>query len=380
MASTPWMIVAGDFYQHGGMDRANYQLAKYVASQYPLTLVSHRVADDLVHDPHVSYVRVPRPFGKHLLGQPLLARTGWKTAKRLAKQSARIIVNGGNCAWPDVNWVHIVHAAHAAPVTGRNLNSIKIRLNHKNNIRQERNAMQKAKLVVCNSQRTANDVIQHYQVSPDRVRIVYLGINPDQFPVVTQEDRTQYRKQLGLSSRPWIGFVGQLGNYVKGFDLLYDAWLMLCRRPDWDANLLVIGSGASLPAWQKRAETDGIADRIQFLGFRTDVQNLLACCDAMIQPSRYDSYGLAMQEGICRGLPVIVSKQAGISERYPTDLADLIIPDVLQISDIAERLQLWRKNMDRYHQLIQPLSDQLRSYCWDDMSRDFVAAVNKTSS
>ena len=24
---------------------------------------------------------------------------------------ARVVVNGGNCAWPDINWVHAVHAA-----------------------------------------------------------------------------------------------------------------------------------------------------------------------------------------------------------------------------------------------------------------------------
>ena len=32
---------------------------------------------------------------------------------------ARVVVNGGNCAWPDINWVHAVHAAWPVATTVR---------------------------------------------------------------------------------------------------------------------------------------------------------------------------------------------------------------------------------------------------------------------
>ena len=114
------------------------------------------------------------------------------------------------------------------------------------------------------------------------------------------------RKSLGLADRPWVGFVGQLGNRVKGFDTLYAAWRQLCQRPEWDANLLVVGSGAELPAWQARATADGLAERIAFLGFRSNVSAALAACDAVAHPTRYDAYGLGVHEALCRGLPAIV--------------------------------------------------------------------------
>ncbi len=380
MSNQPWMIVVGDFSESGGMERANFQLAKYLAQDRPVTLVSHSVVDSLASHPNVTVVPVARPFGKHIFGEPLLARSAWKSAERLSRQFARVVVNGGNCFWPDVNWVHCVHAAFPAPTAGNVLNALKIRHTHQRNIRLERLAILKSKTIICNSHRTANDVVNLIGVTPDRVRVVYLGIDPLQFPPITPELRRQSRDKLGLSERPWVGFIGQLGNRIKGFDKLYDAWVRLCKTPGWDANLLVIGAGATLHDWQRRSAADGLAGRIQFFGFRTDIPEIIAACDAMIQPSRYDAYGLAVQEGICRGLPVLVSHNAGISERYPPELVDLVIPDPEDTSDIVERLYHWRQNLNKLAELTKPFSDQLRAHTWDDMAKEFVAAVGTGES
>ena len=180
--------------------------------------------------------------------------------------------------------------------------------------RDERSAIRAARVVVCNSRRTAADVVNRLGVEPDRVRVVYLGVDSDRFPAVTQAERVAARLQLGWEDRPWVGFVGQLGNRVKGFDTLYAAWRELCHDPRWDANLAVVGGGADLPWWEAQAATHGLAGRIRFLGYRTDVPDILAGCDALAHPARYDAYGMAVHEALCRGLPVVVSSAAGVSE------------------------------------------------------------------
>ena len=48
-----------------------------------------------------------------MLGDPLLDRAGRAVARRLAGEGARVVVNGGNCRWFDVTWVHYCHAAYA---------------------------------------------------------------------------------------------------------------------------------------------------------------------------------------------------------------------------------------------------------------------------
>ncbi len=75
-------------------------------------LVAHRVATDLLAYPHIQFDQVPKIGNSYILSSPLLNRTGRIWAKPLALEGARVLVNGCNCQWPDVNWVHYVHAAY----------------------------------------------------------------------------------------------------------------------------------------------------------------------------------------------------------------------------------------------------------------------------
>ena len=92
------------------MDRA-VELARFLAKEQLVHLVTHCTAQELKWLPNVTVHRVPRPFGKHLLGQPLLACAGRQLAAQFSRKGFRLVVNGGNCLWPDANWVHYVHAA-----------------------------------------------------------------------------------------------------------------------------------------------------------------------------------------------------------------------------------------------------------------------------
>src|SRR5262245_8206742 len=70
-----WLLVAGDFTTHGGMDMANFALARYLARQpavSQLHLVSHRVAAELTSSSSVHAHIVPRPLGAHRFGEPLM--------------------------------------------------------------------------------------------------------------------------------------------------------------------------------------------------------------------------------------------------------------------------------------------------------------------
>lgn len=373
---TGWLLVAGDFTPLGGMDRANLALARHLAGRGPVHLVTHRAWDDLTAHPNVTVHRVARPFGRHLLGGPFLARAGRQWARRLARDGFRVVVNGGNCLWPDVNWVHYVHAAYPDLAPAGWARRVKARLGTAHAMRTERAALAAARVVVCNSHRTARDVTDLLGVSPDRVRVVYLTADADLFPPVTAAERAATRTELGWRDRPWAVFVGAIGDARKGFDTLYAAWRELCRDRRWDANLAVLGRGAELPRWEAQARTDGLADRIAFLGFRPDVAAVLAGCDLMVHPARYDAYGLAVHEALCRGLPVLVSAAAGASERYPPELADLVLPDPEDAAALADRLRAWRRDLEAWPARVAPLAADLRAYTWDDMAAEFVAAAS----
>jgi glycosyltransferase involved in cell wall biosynthesis len=369
------VVVTGDFAPLGGMDAANWGLARYLGRTARVDLVTHRAWPDLADLPGVTVRRVWRPLGRHLLGEPLLDWAGRRWARR-AGAEARVVVNGGNCRWFDVTWVHYVHAAHDPGRPAGLLRRAKAAVHRSRSLARERLVLSRSRVVVCNSRLTARHVVERVGVPADRVRVVYYGCDPSRFGPVTTDERAAARRELGWADQPWAVFVGAMGDARKGFDTLYAAWRELCRGPGWDANLAVVGRGAELPVWEARAKADGLADRVRFLGFRDDVPRVLAAADLMAHPARYEAYGLGVHEALCRGLPVLVSAAAGVAERYPPELADLLLGNPDDAGELADRLRAWRRDLDRWPGRVAGLTAALRARTWDDMAAEFVAAVS----
>lgn len=369
-----WLVVAGDFMPHGGMDRANHALAMTLAERSPrgVTLVAHRVAADLER-PGVTIARVPRPLGSHLLGAPLLARAGARAVRELPA-GGRSVVNGGNVENEDVNWVHYLHSAYTPVARGvrRRAQSF---VSHRYDLARERRALARAKVIVCNSRMTAAAVAEHARGST-RIKVVYYGTDPDTFSYVDADTRRAARLSLGWDpERPVAIFIGALSDRRKGFDRLLEAWRILATSGTWDADLVVVGAGSELPAWQRRAAALGLDGCVRFTGFRTDVPQLLAASDLLVHPSRYEAYGLGVHEAICRGLTAIVSAQAGIAERYPESLKQWLIPDVEDAGDIAARIRRWREDPVAASAGMREFSATLRARTWRDMADEFIEAV-----
>ncbi len=364
----PVVLVTGDFVPTGGMDRANYALASYLArAGHPVRLVAYRVAADLAALPGVTVVPARKPWGSHFLGGWWLAAAGRRAAR---EPGTLTVVNGGNCPVPDVNWVHYVHAAFRPATHGSVLRRFKARVERPLDLHAERTALRSARVVIANSERTRRDVIDRLGVSGDRVHVVYYGTDAARFRPAAAAERTTLREAFGWPlDRPVVLFLGALADRRKGFDTLFEAWSRLCRSSAWDAVLGVIGQGAELPAWRERANAAGLGDRIRFLGFRDDVPDLLRAADALVSPTRYEAYGLGVHEALCCGLPAFVTAAAGVAERYPPELADLLLPSPDDAADLAARLARWRNDPAAWAARVTPLSACLREWTWDDMRR-----------
>jgi glycosyltransferase involved in cell wall biosynthesis len=367
-----WLLVSGDFTAHGGMDRANYALARFLASRGDVHLVTHRAAPDLAAMPAGTVHEVARPLGAHRLGEPLIRWTARRWQKQLSPHSVRVVANGGNVDAGDVNWVHYVHAAFEPEAAGL-LNRLRVHGNHARYLGEERRALSRSSLVICNSQRTADDVVRKVGVAKDRTRVVYYGIDASSFGPIGAGDREQARRALGIEGGRRVAlFVGALGDRRKGFATVFDAWQALCARPDWDVDLLVVGTGAELPAWRSRTARALPEGRIRFLGFRTDMPAIVAACDLLVHPARYEAYGLAVHEGLCRGLPALVSASAGVAERYPDDLAGLLLADPQSAAELERRLLAWRADDDLPRRVAR-FASSLRARTWDHMADDIVS-------
>lgn len=371
-----WLLASGDFVPLGGMDTANHALASYLAHQNgaDVHLVAHRVSADLAAQSAIRVHHVPRPLGLHSFGAPLLSRVAARRARRIRQAGGHVVANGGNVDAGDVCWAHYVHAAYEPSAAGT-LYSAVVAARHRRYVAAERRALGRARIIICNSTRTMSDVVHCAGVHANRVRRVYYGIDSARF--YPPSDSAAAKTALGFrAAAPVVLFVGALGDRRKGFDTLFAAWCDLCRSSDWDAQLLVAGSGAERRAWQARAARNGtVADRIVFLGYRTDLPALIAAADVVVHPARYEAYGLAVHEALCCGVPALVSSSAGVAERFPDDLRPLLLDEVDSAAELVTRLRTWRGWRDEFKERAMLFSGTLRSRSWHDMSREFVAMV-----
>jgi len=231
-------------------------------------------------------------------------------------------------------------------------------------------------VVIANSEKTRRELVTLLGLDERRIHVVYLGCDPAVDRPLSRETVLARRKELGLApGELMVLFVGALGSdRNKGLDTLLDAWVRLRKRGGGTGRLFVVGSGVT-PVWRRELATRGLDGEVQLLGFRRDVGDLLGAADLMVAPSRYDSYGLAIQEALCRHVPVIVSSRAGVAERYPASLAPLVLPDPEDSGDLADRIAGWREGRERFAPQIAQLGDTLRAHDWREMAEQMVTTI-----
>jgi glycosyltransferase involved in cell wall biosynthesis len=385
MQEHPWVLVAGGFHQQGGMDRANFALAKYLVDEnVPVHLVTHFADAELAANPLVKVHSVPRPGGSFFLGYQALDFRGRRVARAVTSRcgDSKVVVNGGSCLWPGINWSHYVH--HAWRPEDRSLsplNRLAKAIIHSVDRNREKAAYDKARLILANSDVTRCHLLEHFKLDPRRVKTLYLGSNPE-WHLVTPGERDSARRALNVPPSRFIAsFVGGVGSDDrKGMDTVVAAWKLLCTDPAWDVDLLVAGSGRALPVWRAKISSWGLQDRIRMLGFCNNIRELLAGSDLLVSPVRYEAYGLNVHEAICCGVPSIVSASAGVAEQYPPEVRAFLLPNPEDAAELAQRLKMWRANIDLWKTRFNPFSSLLRGHTWRDMARNFVSLVDRVES
>jgi glycosyltransferase involved in cell wall biosynthesis len=372
----PYLMVSGDFVRTGGMDVANYWLARHLADRgHEVHLVAHRIAGDLAKRENIRFHRIIKPLGSSLLGEPLLDRAGRHWADFVARRGGKVLANGGNCGSKGTNWVHYVHAAYQPIVKGSPARRLKSIVERGLYLAHERRALLKSKLIIANSARTRSDVVTRLAVRPDRVRTVYYGADPEAFHPHSRDAQERSRAKLGVpEGGPVVLFVGSIADDRKGFSTLLEAWRRLCADPGWDAQLAVAGTVSKMGSKIPDSHA-AIRPPIHFLGFRYDIPQVLAACDLLVSPARYEAYGLAVHEALCSGVPAFVSAKAGVAEQYPATLQHLLLPNPEDAADISDRLRQWRKCIDQYRAATSELSRQLRSRTWDHACAEMVELI-----
>lgn len=105
--------------------------------------------------------------------------------------------------------------------------------------------------------------------------------------------------------------------------------------------LVIVGRGPLEAVLKAQVAKLKLADRVDFLGYRTDVPEILKQVDAYLMPSFREGFGLALAEAMVSGLPVIASGRGGMLELVPDRRYGLLVePDSVEsiASAMAELL------------------------------------------
>ena len=92
----------------------------------------------------------------------------------------------------------------------------------------------------------------------------------------------------------------------KAFDVLLHA-----MKDTGDVHLLLAGDGGDARELESLAHKLGVAGRVRFLGWRTDMADLMATADLLVCPSRIEPLGNVVIEAWARNLPVVATAAAG---------------------------------------------------------------------
>lgn len=82
-------------------------------------------------------------------------------------------------------------------------------------------------------------------------------------------------------------------------------------RQRQNLRLLLVGNGPLVPAMTRLINQLGLADRVQLLGFRRDVADILRAADLAVSTSRHEGLPMGVAEAMATGLPVVVSQDRG---------------------------------------------------------------------
>jgi glycogen synthase len=170
----------------------------------------------------------------------------------------------------------------------------------------ERQGMEEADLVITVSHLTRQIVIDRYGIDPEKVITVHNAVEPT--------DRPELNDVTKHVSEKVVTFLGRV-TFQKGPDYFIEAANKVLKK-DPNVRFVMAGSGDLLNKMIRRAAQLHIGTKFHFTGFLsgTEVDTMFAMSDVYVMPSVSEPFGISPLEAMRSNVPVVISKQSGVSE------------------------------------------------------------------
>ena len=225
--------------------------------------------------------------------------------------------------------------------------------------------LRQAEHIICNSQATADDLVNYYDLKANKITPILLGY-----------DRTNFypREMINSSEVPYFLYLGRPDPY-KNLSGLITAFAALSNQ---DYHLAIAGSTdlRFTPQLQQQAKELGIAHRIKWLDYLDYVELpfVISNAIALVFPTLWEGFGLPVLEAMACGTPVITSNLASLPE-ITGDAAILVDP--YQTAEITLAMANVAEDLEMRSQLEKLSLQQAQKFSWSKTGAETKEVLNR---
>jgi glycosyltransferase involved in cell wall biosynthesis len=166
--------------------------------------------------------------------------------------------------------------------------------------------------VVAVSEDARRELMRHNRIRADKVRVIINAIDLTRYKA-EGPPQPERRRELGIPAHvPLCGIVGRLSAEKDHRTLLLA--LDVLRKSGSLAHLVIVGGGPLEGELKSLVESLGLSESVHFLGFRSDVAQLLPLFDVFVLSSTEEGISLTLIEAMAAGLPIVATRVGGNPE------------------------------------------------------------------
>lgn len=234
----------------------------------------------------------------------------------------------------------------------------------------EKEGMEKADMIIANSNFTKNKIVRHYGIKPEKIKVVY---NATDIPTNEQTGMPE-SERIKKSGKKIVLFAGRI-TLQKGPDyFLLAAQKALKHNPD--ILFIIAGAGDMEAQIIEEAARLDIADKVLFAGFLRgdDLIKAYRTADLYVLPSVSEPFGITPLESLSQGTPVLISKQSGVSEV----LSHALKVDFWNTNEMADKILAALKHKELHQSLKENGTREARKLTWSDSARQCIDIYSET--
>lgn len=252
---------------------------------------------------------------------PRLLRLTWSlvgipSAERIVGEKMAMIHTPFNIRVPTTHCPLLVTIHDIFPTRYPSLQTLRDRISLTR--RKEAASIQHAAHIIADSQNTKHDVCELFDITPDKVTVISLGVNHAMFKPITDTDLgEQILSKYGIDKQ-FVLYVGSL--YPRKIGRLLEAFKIARAMLSEPCKLVIVGGRENVrgtePTLRQRIQELGLVDSVIPTGIipKDEIPVLMSFAEVFIYVSYYEGFGLSPLEAMACGAPVIVSNTSSLPE------------------------------------------------------------------